>query len=570
MRKAYLLFLSLMALKTGFAQDNATLKIDAPANIAGVIESSNAYQSDPAWSAPLGIGSCVTGRLVLVTDGQLPDSVGNRGCKTLTNAAAINGNIAFIRRGDCFFSLKAYLAQKAGAKAVVIFNRNASEGLIGLLAGDSASAVKIPVFFISFENGQRILTAMATSAVNVSMCTPAFFQQAGAYAYSTPQKEAISLDSIRVALGNGSNTPTGKVWLSVRIENPLGAVTVLQDSIHSIPANTAYSFPFDSYPFPNPAPMGKYKMTFTNTLVPADTLRSEFIISDYMFAVDSGKPSDGTTIDSAKYFAGSLLFDIGSVYYTGASPDLCTHAAFALHNRSLFTNQDAFSLELFKLDATNLRKLHNSTLTYDSLNAVAQKSYRIKGNEPNDSLLVVAWDTPVALENNAVYLLMVRFNGLAAPVPTGAVPSYSYSGFANYNNLSTIIYAWNSATIAPKHVFFAGGWHERNNSVVRLYMQGSRVGVERNTPILAAHQVQLFPNPTSQDQINLQLNLQNTADVLNVTITDLLGNVLRRAQFNNIQNGTFPVEVAGLANGTYFLTVVGKEGFRTVHFEVIR
>jgi hypothetical protein len=357
--------------------------------------------------------------------------------------------------------------------------------------------------------------------------------------------------------------------LSVRIENPLGASTVLQDSINSIPANTGYRFRFDSYLFPNPAPIGKYKMTFTNTLVP-DTLRSEFIISDYMFAVDNGKPSNGTAIDSATYFAGSLLYDVGSVYYTGTNPAMCTHAAFALHNRNRFTNYDTFSLQLFKLDAVNFGKLKTSTLAYDNLTPAAQKGYHIKGNEPNDSLLVVAWNTPVALEDNATYLLMVRFNGLDALVPNANVPSYSYSGFTNYNNLSTIVYAWDSTPPKPHHIFLAGGWTSHNNNVVRLYMQGARVGVDRNTPILAAHQVQLFPNPTAQDPINLQLNLQNTAEVLNLTITDLLGNVLRREQLNNVQNGIFPVPVAGLANGTYFLTVVGKEGFRTVHFEVIR
>jgi hypothetical protein len=565
MKKIYLLFLSLIVLKAASAQTSATLKIDSPASIAGFVESSNANAN--SWSGAIALGQCVTGRLVLVADGQTPDSIGNRGCNPLTNAAAVNGNIALVRRGDCFFSIKALKAQRAGAKAVVVFNRNAGEGLINMAAGDSSTFVTIPVFFVSFEDGMRMTDAMAAGPVNVSMCNPAFFDATGAYAYATPQKEAKGLDSITVALGNGGNVRTNKVWLNVSIENPLGAIAILRDSIDSIPSNVTYRFRFDRYNFPNPAPKGKYKMTFTNTLT-RDTIRNEFTVSDYMFAIDNTiKPINGTAVDSTSYINGSLRFDIGSVYYTGTNTDKCTHAAFALHNRNKFNTLDTFALQLFKLDVINVGKLQAGTLTYDDLVPVAQKGYRIKNTEANDSLLMVAWNAPVTLDDNSIYMLMIRFDGLASPQPTGNVPSYSYSGFTNYSNLSTIVYSWSGTQ--NRHVFFSGGWAGNNNNVARLYMQGG-VGVDRNTPALAANQVKLFPNPTSQDQINMELNLQNTADVLNVTVTDLLGNVLRREQLNNVQNGTFPVNISGLANGTYFLTVVGKEGFRTVHFEVIK
>ncbi|MEO0042499.1 MAG: hypothetical protein RL329_1947 [Bacteroidota bacterium] len=569
MKKIYFLLLALFAVKAISAQTAATLKIDAPASIAGFMESTNAFANN--WSESVGLGRCVTGRLVLVTDGQMPDSIGNRGCNPLTNAAAVNGNIALIRRGDCFFSQKALLAQRAGAKAVVIFNRNAGEGVINMGAGDSSAFVTIPVFFISFEDGMRITSAMAQGAVNVSMCNPAFYDATGAYAYATPQKEARGLDSISVLLGNGGNITSGKVRLNVTIENPLGAITILRDSIDSIPSGRTYGFRFDRYNFANPAPLGKYKMVFTNTLT-TDTIRREFSVSDYMFAIDNGnKPIDGTAIDSQRFIDGSLRFDIGSVYYTGTNTDKCTHAAFALHNRNRFSPLDTFSLQLFKLDATSLAKLQAQTLTYDDIVPIAKKGYRIKGNEPNDSLLVAAWNTPVTLDDNSMYLFMVRYDGLASTQPTGNVPSYSYSGTTNYNNvyannLSTIVYSFSGAN----HVFFSGGWAGNNNNVARLYMQGSRVGVDRSTPSLSYEQVKLFPNPTSQDVVQVELNLKNTADVLNLTITDLLGNVLRREQLNNVQNGTFPVNVSGFANGTYFLTVVGKEGFRTVHFEVLK
>jgi hypothetical protein len=565
MKNFYLLFLTLVAVSNLTAQSGAVLRVDSPANIAGILESTNAFAN--TWGGSIGLGRCVSGRLVLVTDGQQPDSIGNRGCNPLTNAAAVNGNIALVRRGDCFFSIKALKAQNAGAKAVVVFNRNPGEALLNMGAGDSSTFVTIPVFFVSFEDGTRLLNAMATGAVNVSMCNPAYYDATGAYAYATPQKEAKRLDSITVALGNGGLVRTSKVRLAVNIENPLGAVTVLRDSIDSIPAGITYRFRFDPYIFPNPAPIGKYKMTFTNSLT-TDTLRSEFTISDYMFAIDNLAPNAGTTIDSLTYVNGSLRFDVGSLYYTGTNPDKCTHAAFALNNRNRFVNGDRFTLQLFKLDATNFGKLRAGTLTYDDLatSILAQKNYTLKSTDANNGLLVTEWDVPLTLDDNSIYLQMVRFDGVTSVLPTGIAPSYSYSGFTNYSNPATIVYAWDGT----QHRFYSGGWANNNCNVVRLYMQGTRVGVERTTPALTQEQVKLFPNPVSQDEIQIALDLKNNADVLNVTVTDVLGKVVQTSKLYNVQNGTHPINISQLTTGTYFLTVVGKEGFRTVHFQVMK
>ena len=50
------------------------------------------------------------------------------GCGALRNAAAISGNVALVRRGECFFKTKVRYAQEAGALAVVVTN-NPTEGV---------------------------------------------------------------------------------------------------------------------------------------------------------------------------------------------------------------------------------------------------------------------------------------------------------------------------------------------------------------------------------------------------------------------------------------------------------
>ena len=46
----------------------------------------------------------------------------NNGCSTLTNSSSINGKIAVVDRGDCYFATKTVNAQAAGAKLLIIIN----------------------------------------------------------------------------------------------------------------------------------------------------------------------------------------------------------------------------------------------------------------------------------------------------------------------------------------------------------------------------------------------------------------------------------------------------------------
>ncbi|MBP7497479.1 MAG: T9SS type A sorting domain-containing protein [Bacteroidales bacterium] len=64
--------------------------------------------------------------------------------------------IALIDRGGCNFSLKAYRAQTAGAIGVIIVNNKAGNIIENMSAGDSSSAITIPVIMISQENGDSL------------------------------------------------------------------------------------------------------------------------------------------------------------------------------------------------------------------------------------------------------------------------------------------------------------------------------------------------------------------------------------------------------------------------------
>ena len=91
----------------------------------------------------------------------------NDGCENITNASAINGKIALIKRGTCNFTVKVKKAQDAGAKAVVMVNNVAGAPIT---MGGEDPTITIPAVMISMENGNPIINAvLAGTTLNGSV-----------------------------------------------------------------------------------------------------------------------------------------------------------------------------------------------------------------------------------------------------------------------------------------------------------------------------------------------------------------------------------------------------------------
>jgi hypothetical protein len=120
------------------------LTVDSPPAISGV------YRVGTAAFGPLLVAPGITGNIILATDGV---GATNDGCEPLTNAAAINNNIALIDRGICGFAVKAAQAQAAGAKAVIIAN-NVPGSPPGL--GGVDPTIIIPAVSVSLADANTI------------------------------------------------------------------------------------------------------------------------------------------------------------------------------------------------------------------------------------------------------------------------------------------------------------------------------------------------------------------------------------------------------------------------------
>ncbi len=124
----------------GFA--TAGIRVNAPAPVAGTYAS-----QEGAFTAQLASIPPVQAQVVIA----LPLLA----CDPLSNASALNGKLALIDRGTCFFSDKVRHAQAAGAIGVVMVNNVDGPPIIMSGTGDT-SDIKIPGVMISKADGDRL------------------------------------------------------------------------------------------------------------------------------------------------------------------------------------------------------------------------------------------------------------------------------------------------------------------------------------------------------------------------------------------------------------------------------
>jgi len=124
------------------------------------------HQAVPAQFGGIFTPEGVTADVVLVTDeGSDPDE--NDACEPITNAGALEGKIAILRRGACEFGLKALAAENAGAIAVIVVN-NVEGAPIVMAGGADGEFVTIPTLMVSDAVGGAIIAELA-NGVNTTM-----------------------------------------------------------------------------------------------------------------------------------------------------------------------------------------------------------------------------------------------------------------------------------------------------------------------------------------------------------------------------------------------------------------
>jgi hypothetical protein len=129
------------------------LSVNTPASVAGEKEFLGGASFGGAATSAAFTGDVVTG--VDPIDAAGPSA--NDGCSAFTNAAAVAGKIAIVRRGTCGFTVKAKNAQNAGARAIIIANNAVGGGPLGL--GGADPTVTIPAISVGTDEGTALINA---------------------------------------------------------------------------------------------------------------------------------------------------------------------------------------------------------------------------------------------------------------------------------------------------------------------------------------------------------------------------------------------------------------------------
>lgn len=540
----------------------AVFEVLTPGNIAGQYDygtqTSNADVPDN-WGPQL--SESVSGELVWAYDDT--DSLA---CNAVVTD--LTGKMALIRRGTCDFSLKVYNAQQAGAIGAIIVNHyeNTDDGattLVGMLGITNAADVTIPAIFISRATGELITAELdAGNPVNVSFTVNTFYNPVGSFSWHTPLSEALDVDAFQVNFINPDDTDAQEVTINCTITAPSGEQATLTGTSLVEPLSDSVIVMEGSY---LPSELGEYNVVFNNTLTD-ETVETGFTMTDYTYALDNGDLSLDAGPGMDLFLNSNLLYQTANLILCDEDGAVASYASFGLSNAAdIFTGDpeaDQIAIVLYNGDADgdDFLDFSETAPSFDDLQQVAFGTYTITGNETADDLLFVELedlidgDNLVQLNPNGAYYISIAYDGTLAGL--GIAPRFVSSSDIPYLNFPS--------TPLQLDQFYTG-WADRTVAI-RLHLDGFMVPTSTEDLVgLEAEKVNVFPNPT-QDQLNLQFSLDQTAERVDVGVVDIAGKVLARHQYEQVGEAPVQLDVTNLPSGTYFLSIITPEGYRAVKF----
>ena len=536
-----------------FAQDNLEFFINTPAP-GGLIE-----VGPPAadFGGNLAPGESITGDLAMVeAQNAANDTIAQMGCDSLLNGMDVMGKIALIRRGECFFSDKVWYAQQQGAIAAVICNSNPGEGVITMgSGGDFAGLAEIPSGFISYEDCEILIQELGAGGTgNITMRVPAFFGNISSYSYHTPQSQIIPIDIMEVTVVNADANDASDVVVTADITDPMGGVTTSTREIETLLAGADSTVVFDIY---TPVDLGQYTVVYSNN-INNDIITDGFVITEDVFAVDNGDPSNFAGPSDAQFAtADAYRYHVGGLVLTGDNPGKAISCSFGIANGADFflgdPAYDFIDVVLYNADADgdNVLDWAASGASFSDLQAIALGQYTVTGTETADDPLIMVdlfslSGGDIELDPNGAYYISIQYNG-QADVATIA-PAFMSSGDVGYVPFPTT-----PLVLDQLYTGWAG-----EIVAVRLHLD---LTSNVNEELLTEDKIDVSPNPAS-DFVNVVLDLEETSDEVVIDVMNYEGKIVETLNFDNIKSQTLSIDVTKYTTGYYFFSVKTAEGWK--------
>ncbi len=557
--------------QSAFSQ--VVFRVTSPVEIAGAY--SNSHPTD--W------GGRVTGRLdleaVVVNDGS---AFPTRGCNA-SPANAYDGKIVLIRRGDCEFGMKALNAENAGTAAVLVVNNVAGGGAPGMGAGALGSSVTIPVFSVSFEDGELFISAIQAGETVIFSIYPAAFSLTLPYypAYYAAVPECLNretVDSMGITITNSSRSDLDNVVVKYQIIDKTNNVVMYHDSMElpSFIDGQTLTFEWDLSDSPidiSGWEKGVYAFEYIvyyrdDMLDEPGTYRTsqEFRVTDGLWTHEnvvsnSYRPGDGGDhTDGGLFYVPENIFESGlkAMTLSFVSANNTDETTMAGKDVIIFMAKivsDSFDFSKDIYDESQFELLGYSEFTFSD---EAQRFQRIEV-----PLIDIESDEQgIDLDPASEYMAVVSYNGASNQLFHGYSLDLTYPTTVPFT--TSLVYG--SFTGSQRWVFYANNDRRIVNSI--------RLGLEYETCIIGTEEVipeahlQIFPNPSSE-YINMTFDFDQATD-LSVILTDMQGRVVRWQSYKGVMNDNLQFDVNQVSSGNYLLHFATKNGQRAEKVIVLK
>jgi len=551
-------FILLFACAITFAQQ-IEFTVEAPASIAGAYGFTST--NDVAgWGSPdlTDTANAVTDTLMFVEDGTpgtnpQGNPISQEGCFPLIND--LTGKIAVIWRNTCQFGTKIQFAEQAGARAVIIINRE--PGLVNMAPGDSGAVCTIPAIFVEDATGAIITAEMANGPVVAFIGSRNFDNNLSINAADVILPEATSTPSALAQDNSEYEVQVGS-WVvnSGNIDNnavlnatiTYGGTTLYDQSTASTPILAGDSAYFSLPTFSQASySAGMYSLTYT-----VDTTGDEFQTDNSVstdFHISNTKFSN-VPLDSSESMVLSPFYRpnnaTGSVSVCAPfmDPNASRMAAMGISFAAVVSGGD-LSNRYFTTYAHEwgdvFADLEDPAAAITIINTIGTGEFTY----PNDSAyqeVYVPFTDPVTLVDNQRYLFCV--NTFDTDVYIGFDDKLDYN--QNMNN----VYKQPVSCVENNGSWFLTGFGSDVTAGISVELT-TNLNVEDNE----LSNVDAYPNPAN-NMVTIPLNGfvgNGTVDIMDIT-----GKIISSKIVN--ANNLISIDVSDIANGNYIFDLKLQDG----------
>ncbi|MGA0818700.1 MAG: PA domain-containing protein [Schleiferiaceae bacterium] len=495
------------------------------------------------------------------------------GCNLDTNSAwqtgRLAGKIVLIARGTCEFGLKVYLAEKAGARAVIMFNRdnaglNAAPGVYGGLA-------TIPFAMIARPDGDNLLNAILAGQTVVAFLG----NKIGAFpndlsispaealyppALAVPGMLAMDSTDFKMKLGfwgrNDGSANQSSVVASVTVKR--GGTTVYSMSTQGFPMNSGDSSYISFPPFQlNGYPLGAYEVNYNLTAgtddFPLDNnIDFATVINDSLYSYARVDAATLDALDNNSYQSSSFTSSWGmciNFQHPNASRMLLKGVRWAawsntdtILGRTVDVSVDGWYDSFTDLNDPNCAVTNTSPLALDT--------YTYTTNA-QDQMVAHYFTQPIELDDNQRYIVCINSSDQTLYLNHSGVVAYQLNDQTPGEQPRELVRSDNS--------WFVRGFSGNVIPTMQLILEENSSGVDEEV----YYDVKPYPNP-AQHMVTVDLG---GFDARSLDVVDLTGALVLHQDQVSVVDGKLTVDVTNLPNGMYVFTAKGAD--RDLKFNVV-